>query len=95
MGRNQKENSLLLKLTRPGELIFRARDYPGPVALLKGEFEEEEILKVASLTLRYSDVSSGPAVVEYKLLDSKEKKWVEVVSLSDEEVDSLRIGGEK
>ena len=95
VGRNQKENSLLLKLTRPGELIFRARDYPGPVALLKGEFEEEEILKVASLTLRYSDVSSGPAVVEYKLLDSKEKKWVEVVSLSDEEVDSLRIGGEK
>ena len=95
VGRNQKENSLLLKLTRPGELIFRARDYPGPVALLKGEFEEEEILKVASLTLRYSDVSSGPAVVEYKFSDSKEKKWVEVVSLSDEEVDSLRIGGEK
>ena len=95
VGRNQKENRLLSKLARPGELILRARDYPGPVSLLKGELEEETILKAASLTLRYSDVSRGPAVVEYDFFDSKEKKWVEAVPLPDEEVDCLRIGGEK
>lgn len=53
VGRNEGENERLLKLAEEGDLLLEAKDYTGPLTLLRGPAGEEEIAAAAAATARY------------------------------------------
>ncbi len=55
VGRNETENNMLLKFRKHDDLILEAKDVPGPITIIQGEFDEETFNYAAMLTLRYSD----------------------------------------
>jgi tRNA-specific 2-thiouridylase len=64
VGRNERENRLLLELERPEDYVLEAKGYAGPVTLLRGSKVPEAVEFAASLTARYSDAPSGEVTVE-------------------------------
>jgi len=55
VGRNKDENEMIKALALPGDILFEAKDYVGPVSILRGKNTKSHIEFAASVTLRYSD----------------------------------------
>ncbi|RPI99810.1 MAG: DUF814 domain-containing protein [Deltaproteobacteria bacterium] len=53
VGRKEEENQKIQTFAREGEFLLKAAHYPGPLSLLRGEPEAEEIEKAAAITARY------------------------------------------
>ena len=65
VGRNQAENEQLEKERNAGEYLLKARDVPGPSAILPPGATEDELQQAAALCARYSDAPpSQPVVME-------------------------------
>jgi len=55
IGRNKDDNMRLRRLARNGDLLLKGANFPGPVALIRGEkIDSEAIEKAKSLILSYS-----------------------------------------
>jgi len=63
VGRNQAENEQLEKERNAGEYLLKAKDVPGPSAILPSDAPEDELLQAATLCARYSDFLPGQPVV--------------------------------
>ena len=63
VGRNQAENEQLEKERIAGEYLLKARDDPGPSALLPSSATEDELQQAAALCARYSDFLPGQPVL--------------------------------
>jgi tRNA-uridine 2-sulfurtransferase len=59
VGRNQGDNNLMEKYARPCDLVIQTADYPGPITLIPGGGDEEEMYVAASLCALYSDAPKG------------------------------------
>lgn len=59
VGRDQKENSLLLSLASHGYHLFTPSGFPGPLALLEGEPTQEVKQAVGRLIITYSKHTPG------------------------------------
>jgi len=83
-GRMETENSLLTSLAKPSDFLFTARDYKGPVGLLRGEGSEEIVRLGAQINARYCD-AEGEILMLYWEKDSNKspKKEIIVSSLND------------
>jgi len=93
VGRNKIENTMILKLAIEGDTCLQAVDYPGPIGLLrKRDAGDEILLLAASITARYSDAPHARTKVEYFRLPQKEKRYIEVIPVKDEKLETLRIG---
>ncbi len=93
VGRNKIENTLILQLAIEGDICLQAVDYPGPIGLLrKRDAGNEILLLAASITARYSDAPHARTKVEYSRLPQKEKRYIEVIPVKDEKLETLRIG---
>lgn len=81
IGRNHSENEQLKKLSRPGDLLFKVADRPGPLALIRGKevLEEAQLRFAASLVARYSD-AKNEALASVKIMgfDETEKQIIQV-----------------
>lgn len=63
IGRNQAENMKLQKAALPGDLLLEARDYPGPLALLRTAGTKEPDLEyVSAIVARYCDGKNQDSV---------------------------------
>lgn len=65
VGRNEKENKLLLELREPEDYVFQVPDFPSPITLLRGNKDKDSISYAARLTARYSDANTSYVSVEY------------------------------
>lgn len=57
VGRNQSDNDALMALARPDDLLFKSRDFPGPIALgrcLGQPWPAEAVRSAAAFTASYS-----------------------------------------
>ena len=54
VGRDHADNEAILSLRRPGDVILRNADVPGPVTLCRGVPTDEALRQAAALTARYS-----------------------------------------
>lgn len=54
LGRDKKENTLIISLSGPGYHLFTPSGFPGPVAMLAGDLAEEARQTVGRLILKYS-----------------------------------------
>ncbi len=55
VGRKKDENEMIKAIALPGDILLEARDYMGPVAILRGKNAKAHVEFAASVTLRYSD----------------------------------------
>ena len=55
VGRNKDENEMIKAIALPNDVLLEARDYMGPVSILRGENLQKHIEFASSVTLRYSD----------------------------------------
>lgn len=89
IGRNEKENAVLLKFIAKHDYMLEVIGYPGPIALLKKSHAPEDIKIAAALCARYSD---GIGTLEVKVKRNNEENIVTTSSLSDTQLKKYRIG---
>ena len=96
VGRNRKENELIRKLAKEGDILIKAVGVPSPVALLrcKEEPDEKKLVLCASITARYSDAEKMVKVVFEK--NRKHFKELKVKPVeSAEELNLYKVALEK
>jgi len=62
VGRNRKENEMLLKFYAPTDIVITTRDYPGPVTLIPAGCDQAFLARAASLCVSYSDAPKDGSV---------------------------------
>jgi tRNA-uridine 2-sulfurtransferase len=86
VGRNERENLVIVTFSRPGDILLSLEEIPGPTALLRGNTTDEHVLTAAALMARSSKARLLPtARVCAKGARSMESdKTVEVTPATDE-----------
>lgn len=91
VGRNKRENEILLSFSKPGDYIFDIIGIPSPIGLVRGSVSEEEIALSSSIVARYSDAKSDKVKVSYKKLPSEKLILFITKPTIDQEITPLRI----
>ena len=91
VGRNERENKLLLSFSQPGDYIFDVVNIPSPIGLVKGGIGEEEVVLISSVIARYSDTKSSTVKVAHRIFPSKESKIVTVQPATEPVISPFRI----
>jgi len=89
VGRNEKENQTISNLARPDDVLLETADYIGPVALLRGNFNESDIKLAGGIIGRYSDINNAKEINIKALSDGTVIENVLVVT--DSEISRYRI----
>jgi len=83
IGRHKDENEMIKAIVLPNDILLEARDYMGPVSILRGKTAERYIEFASSVTLRYSD---SPREGKEVVIITKNTKNNEMVAVpADEE----------
>jgi len=89
VGRNEQENKTISNLARPDDVFLETADYMGPVSLLRGAFNGDDIKLAGGITGRYADTNNAKEIKIRVLSNSTEMEKVPV--LIDSQVDRYRI----
>ena len=89
IGRNEEENKKILMLARPKDLLLEVKGVPGPTAIIRGIYKEEDVLLSARVVARYSDLPAGQVLRVRSVKIPNEEKIIEVRPLKEEEVRKL------
>ena len=74
VGRNKDENEMIKAIALPDDILLEAKDFFGPVSILRGTDLKKHLKFAASVTLRYSDAPNDEtAIVLIKNNDSDEE----------------------
>lgn len=63
VGRDQQDNEALEGLVRPGDVLLKAVDYPGPLVVIPRAAVDADLTLPAALCASYSDAPPGAAVI--------------------------------
>ena len=78
VGRNKDENEMIKAIALPGDILLEAKDFVGPVSILRGSNAKQHLKFASSITLRYSDAPNNEqAIVSIKNNDLVEEITVE------------------
>jgi len=92
VGRNEKQNDILLGLVRDKDYSFKTVDIPGPIGVGRGHFDADAIHKAATIIARYSDLEPGiKANVFYKRHPCDIDESISVVPIKEDELIAIRI----
>ena len=74
VGRNKDENEMIKAISLPGDILLEAKDFVGPVSILRGSNAKKHLKFASSVTLRYSDAPNNKqAIVSIKNNDLVEE----------------------
>ena len=74
VGRNKDENEMIKAIALPGDILLEAKDFVGPVSILRGSNAKKHLKFASSVTLRYSDAPNNKqAIVSIKNNDLVEE----------------------
>jgi len=90
VGRNEKDNAVLEGNAELYDLILKVEDAPGPTGLMPFTANNEQVRLGAAICARYCDSPSGQPVM-VKIRSSRDAKRMEVLPLSLEETEKLRV----
>ena len=76
VGRNKDENEMIKALALPGDILLEARDYVGPVSILRGKNAKFHTEFASSVTLRYSDIPKN----QHGIVSVKKENLTEEIS---------------
>lgn len=91
VGRNDKENKILIEKKGRNDLLFEPSEIPGPISILQGQKTKKAMDLASALTAFYSDAETDTVPIRYgrKQLD----KSVFAKMPKRAEVESIRIRG--
>lgn len=90
IGRNKDENDIISSLALPDDVVMMVKDHMGPVALLRGTYDENVIQWASSIVHRYSDAPKDmKCIVTVKKSDREYEIFAS--SIDDEQLNSYRI----
>jgi predicted ribosome quality control (RQC) complex YloA/Tae2 family protein len=92
VGRRDEENQRLADLAQPGDVLLKLRGIPGPLGLIRGKAEEEELRLAASILVRYSKAKERGAVdVQYGAEMENMPGRLQGTPAKDDEIDPLKF----
>lgn len=92
VGRNEEENKKIETFSQAGDVLLKVYRIPGPISLLRGEFEQAELEKSAAITARYSKARDIRRVEVVCWKTKEDGEWCLSVSpLSDKEIEGFMI----
>lgn len=89
VGRNEKENKMLIKLKQKTDYVFEVPGFGSPITILQGEKSRRAIRVAAKLTARYSDCKEEKVIVKYG--KRKPTRSISVIPAKQKEVERWRI----
>ncbi len=87
VGRNKDENEKISALAIDKDTLLEARDYKGPIGLLRGSYDDDTLRLAASIVLRYSDAPKD----KEGIIKVNNYKWIETMPISDKLLSNYRI----
>jgi predicted ribosome quality control (RQC) complex YloA/Tae2 family protein len=54
VGRNEEENQKIQTFAQGEDILLKVSSFPGPLSLLRGKIEQEDLEKAAAITAHYS-----------------------------------------
>ena len=84
VGRNKDENEMIKAISLPGDILLEAKDFVGPVSILRGINSKKHLKFASSVTLRYSDAPNN----EQAIVSIKDNDLVEEIASKSAEEDS-------
>ncbi len=91
VGRREEENQRLLDLSQEGDTFLRVQGIPGPLGLLRGLADEEDLKLAASIVARYSKAKNQEKVeVQYGKNGEDFRGLLRVPPAKDEQIPTLR-----
>jgi predicted ribosome quality control (RQC) complex YloA/Tae2 family protein len=92
VGRNEEENQKIETFAQGKDILLKVSNFPGPLSLLRGNLDEGDIEKAATLTAHYSKAKDlGNAEVTYKGVDEDHHRSLSASPISRREIESLMI----
>lgn len=92
VGRDEKENNIILSRKKDSDAVFDVRDYPGPIAIITDVISQESINTAAAICAYYSDTPKDKEVI-IDCFWKSEKINILIKALPKEEIDKFRISG--
>ena len=89
VGRDEADNNKLERLARPRDALLDTLEVPGPIIVVTGPYNDDDLLLAAQLGVRHSDRKSG--AVEVRIRTGGGECRVSVVGSPDEVVNRLRV----
>ena len=84
VGRNKDENEMIKAIALPGDILLEAKDFVGPVSILRGSNAKQHLKFASSITLRYSDAPNN----EQAIVSIRDNDLVEEIASKSAEEDS-------
>ncbi|HID96358.1 MAG TPA: hypothetical protein EYP53_09945 [Candidatus Latescibacteria bacterium] len=92
VGRDKEENERLLRLSRTGDVQLTPTACKGPIAIGRGHFDQDLIMRAARIVARYSDTPSDAEVaIGYRRPPDDTMCILLARPLDEEELEGLRI----
>jgi tRNA U34 2-thiouridine synthase MnmA/TrmU len=93
VGRNEEDNKKIQTFAQDGDVLLKVLHHPGPLSLLRGEPDNTEIGRAASITVRYGKAKDLKGVeVHYKKVNEDTSRSISTPSAPDEKIRDLMIG---
>jgi len=84
VGRNKDENEMIKAISLPSDILLEAKDFVGPVSILRGSNAKQHLKFASSITLRYSDAPNN----EQAIVSIRDNDLVEEIASKSAEEDS-------
>ena len=84
VGRNKDENEMIKAIALPGDILLEAKDFVGPVSILRGSNAKQHLKFASSITLRYSDAPNN----EQAIVSMRDNDLVEEITSKSAEEES-------
>ena len=84
VGRNKDENEMIKAIALPGDILLEAKDFVGPVSILRGSNAKQHLKFASSITLRYSDAPNN----EQAIISIRDNDLVEEIASKSAEEES-------
>ncbi|MDD5450135.1 MAG: 7-cyano-7-deazaguanine synthase [Candidatus Omnitrophica bacterium] len=93
VGRNEKENEIILNLSKAGDLLMAAKDLPGPIALLKGRYLDNDLRLALAVTARYVDKNEDYPLIlmQYWKKGDEDRSSYEAAPMDEKKVERMQI----
>ena len=88
VGRNKDENEMIKAIALPRDILFHARDYMGPISILRGKNADTHVKFASSITLRYSDAPKGE---QASVIINKDNTQKEIITQHAEEESYIKF----
>jgi tRNA U34 2-thiouridine synthase MnmA/TrmU len=92
VGRNEEENQKIQTFAQGEDILLKVSSFPGPLSLLRGKFEQEDIEKAAAITAHYSKAKDLKNIeVTYRRGDEDHHHSLFALPISRGEIERLMI----